>query len=62
MVTREAERLRPLLADDVVYHNTGRPAAVGIDAVAENLAGQFAQSPTPTSTGWSTWRLMGTSS
>jgi limonene-1,2-epoxide hydrolase len=45
MVTREVERVRPLLADDVVYQNTGMPAAVGIDAVAENLAGQFAQFP-----------------
>jgi limonene-1,2-epoxide hydrolase len=42
MVKRDAEAMRPFLADDVVYQNTGMLAASGIDAVIENLAGQFA--------------------
>lgn len=45
MVKRDAEALRPYLADDVVYQNTGMPAAVGVDAVLENLASQFAMLP-----------------
>jgi limonene-1,2-epoxide hydrolase len=42
MVKRDAESLRPYLADDVVYQNTGMPAASGLEDVLANLAGQFA--------------------
>lgn len=45
MVERDAEALRPLLADDVVYQNTGMEAASGIEAVLANVAGQFAMFP-----------------
>jgi limonene-1,2-epoxide hydrolase len=42
MVKRDAESLRPYLAADVVYQNTGMPAASGIEDVLANVAGQFA--------------------
>jgi limonene-1,2-epoxide hydrolase len=42
MVTRDVESLRPYLADDVVYQNTGMPATSGIEDVIANLGGQFA--------------------
>jgi limonene-1,2-epoxide hydrolase len=42
MVKHDAEALRPYLADDVVYQNTGMPAASGIEDVLANVAGQFA--------------------
>ena len=45
MVKRDAESLRPYLADDVVYQNTGMPASEGIEAVVANVAGQFAAFP-----------------
>jgi limonene-1,2-epoxide hydrolase len=45
MVQRDAEALRPLLADDAVYQNTGMPATVGVDAIVANLAGQFGAFP-----------------
>jgi len=45
MVKRDTDALRPLLADDVVYQNTGMEAASGIEAVIENVAGQFAMFP-----------------
>jgi limonene-1,2-epoxide hydrolase len=45
MVKRDAQALRPYLADTVVYQNTGMTAASGIDAVLENVAGQFAMFP-----------------
>lgn len=45
MVKRDAKPLRPYLADDVVYQNTGMPAASGLDDVIANLAGQFAMFP-----------------
>ena len=45
MVKRDAAAQRPYLADDVVYQNTGMPAASGIDDVIANLAGQFAMFP-----------------
>jgi limonene-1,2-epoxide hydrolase len=45
MVKRDAQALRPYLADTVVYQNTGMAAASGIDAVLENVAGQFAMFP-----------------
>ena len=45
MIKRDVEALRPLLADDVVYQNTGMAAASGIEAVLESIAGQFAMFP-----------------
>jgi limonene-1,2-epoxide hydrolase len=45
MVQRDAESLRPFIADDAVYQNTGMPASVGVDAVVANLAGQFGMFP-----------------
>ena len=45
MVKRDAPGLRPYLADAVVYQTTGIEAASGVDAVLENLAGQFAMFP-----------------
>jgi len=39
---RDEGLVRPLLADDVVYHNIGMEPSVGIDATVENLAGQWA--------------------
>ena len=42
---RDAELLRPLLADDVVYHNMGMEATVGIEATLANLSGQWAMFP-----------------
>ncbi len=39
--TRDVEHLRPLLADDVVYHNVGLPKTVGIDAVLADLTNQW---------------------
>ena len=41
MVDRDAEALRPLLADDVVYQNAGMAAAEGIEATIAALAFQF---------------------
>ena len=45
MAERDAERLRPLLAADIVYQNTGMEAVDGIEAVLESLVGQFAMFP-----------------
>jgi limonene-1,2-epoxide hydrolase len=45
MVKRDPELLRPYLADDVVYQNTGMPAAAGIEDMLANVAGQFAMFP-----------------
>jgi limonene-1,2-epoxide hydrolase len=45
MVNRDPETLRGYLADGAVYQNTGMAAAMGIDAVLENLSGQFAMFP-----------------
>jgi limonene-1,2-epoxide hydrolase len=42
MIKRDAEAARPYLAVDAVYQNTGMPASVGVDAIVENLGGQFA--------------------
>jgi limonene-1,2-epoxide hydrolase len=42
---RDGEVLRPLLADDVVYHNIGLPASRGVDAALANLAGQWEMFP-----------------
>jgi limonene-1,2-epoxide hydrolase len=45
MIERDPETLRRLLADDIVYQNTGMEAASGIDAVLESLGAQFAMFP-----------------
>ena len=45
MVDRDAEALRPLLADDVVYQNAGMSAAEGIEATVAALAFQFEMFP-----------------
>lgn len=42
---RDVELLRPLLADDVTYHNMGMEASVGIEATLSNLQGQWAMFP-----------------
>jgi limonene-1,2-epoxide hydrolase len=41
MARRDAGALRPYLADNAVYQNTGMPASVGVDEIVANLAGQF---------------------
>lgn len=45
MEKRDAEALRPLLADGAVYQNVGMPATVGADAIMENMAAQFSMFP-----------------
>jgi limonene-1,2-epoxide hydrolase len=45
MEGRDPAALRPFLADGAVYQNVGKPAIVGADAIAENLAQQFAAFP-----------------
>lgn len=45
MVNRDAEALRPLLADEVIYQNAGMPAAEGIEATLAALAFQFEMFP-----------------
>lgn len=45
MEKRDAEALRPLLADGAVYQNVGMPATVGADAIVENMAAQFSMFP-----------------
>jgi limonene-1,2-epoxide hydrolase len=45
MAKRDAETLRSFFTDDAVYQNTGMPATSGIEAIIENLAGQFAMFP-----------------
>ncbi|HME78950.1 MAG TPA: limonene-1,2-epoxide hydrolase family protein [Mycobacterium sp.] len=45
MEGRDAEALRPLIADDAVYQNVGMPASNGVDAIVENMAAQFAMFP-----------------
>jgi limonene-1,2-epoxide hydrolase len=45
MVNRDAESLRPFLADDAVYQNVGMPATVGVEAILANLAAQFGMFP-----------------
>ncbi len=39
---RDAELLRPLLADDVVYHNIGMEPSKGVETVLANIAGLWA--------------------
>ena len=45
MVDRDAEALRPLFADEVVYQNAGMLAAEGIEATLAALAFQFEMFP-----------------
>ena len=45
MEGRDAEALRPLIADNAVYQNVGMPASNGVDAIVENMAAQFAMFP-----------------
>ena len=45
MVKRDAEALRPYLAEAAVYHNVGMPATVGVEAILANVGGQFAMFP-----------------
>lgn len=45
MVQRNPALMRPFFDDAIVYQNVGMEATVGIEAVAENLAGQFAMFP-----------------
>jgi limonene-1,2-epoxide hydrolase len=45
MEGRDAEALRPLIADNAVYQNVGMPASKGVDAIVENMAAQFAMFP-----------------
>ena len=45
MVKRDVEVLRPFFTADAVYQNCGMPATVGVDAIIDNLAGQFAMFP-----------------
>lgn len=45
MEQRDADALRPLLAEGAVYQNVGMPAFLGPDAIVENMAAQFAMFP-----------------
>jgi limonene-1,2-epoxide hydrolase len=45
MVKRDSDAVRAYFNPDAVYQNTGMPAAAGVDAIVENLAGQFAMFP-----------------
>src|SRR3974390_3027505 len=45
MAKRDAEAARRFFTADAVYHNTGMPATVGVDAIVENLAGQMGMFP-----------------
>ncbi|SPM38319.1 Limonene-1,2-epoxide hydrolase [Mycobacterium numidiamassiliense] len=45
MAGRDAEALRPLIADNAVYQNVGMPASDGVNAIVENMAAQFAMFP-----------------
>jgi limonene-1,2-epoxide hydrolase len=45
MVNRDAEALRRFFTDDAIYQNCGMPASVGVDAIVQNLAGQFSMFP-----------------
>jgi limonene-1,2-epoxide hydrolase len=42
---RDPEVLRPLLDESAIYQNVGMEASRGIEAVIENLAGQWAMFP-----------------
>lgn len=45
MANRDAESLRPFLADNAVYQNCGMPSSTGADDIVKNLAGQFSMFP-----------------
>lgn len=45
MEKRDAEALRPFLAEGTVYQNVGMPAFTGPEAIVENMAAQFAMFP-----------------
>ena len=45
MVKRDPEPLRKFLTADSVYQNCGMPASVGVEAILQNLAAQFAMFP-----------------
>jgi limonene-1,2-epoxide hydrolase len=45
MEGRDAQALRPLIADNAVYQNVGMPASTGVDAIVENMAAQFSMFP-----------------
>lgn len=45
MEQRDAEALRPFLAEGAIYQNVGMPAFTGPDAIVENMAAQFAMFP-----------------
>lgn len=45
MEQRDAEALRPLLAEGAIYQNVGMPAFTGPDAIVENMAAQFTMFP-----------------
>ena len=45
MEQRNAEALRPLLAEDAVYQNVGMPASTGVQAIVENMGAQFSMFP-----------------
>ena len=45
MSKRDAAALRPLLDDQITYHNIGMPAATGIEATLANIAGQWEMFP-----------------
>lgn len=45
MANRDAEALRPFVADDAIYQNVGMPASVGVDAIIANLAAQIGMFP-----------------
>src|ERR1700712_3499103 len=45
MSKRDPESLRPYLADNVTYQNTGMPASVGAEETIANLVGQFGMFP-----------------
>jgi limonene-1,2-epoxide hydrolase len=42
---RDIEALRPVLDDEIVYHNIGMPASKGIEAALANIAGQWEMFP-----------------
>lgn len=42
---RDPDLLRPLLADEVVYHNVGMAPSRGVDDVVANVQGQWAMFP-----------------
>jgi len=45
MAKRDAEALRPYLAGNAVYQNTGMAATTGVEDIVANLAGQFGAFP-----------------